>query len=275
MNPPIDDGLFITDVRPWSREKHHFLERYIAAFTTAMRGKNWSGLHYIDLFAGAGIERFEDTGALGWGSPLIAAKATHPFTRLHLCEWDDEKYAALRSRVGEIRPHQKDQVLQGDANVRVTEIVATIPSRSLTLAFLDPTGLHLAFDSLRVLADKRSDLIIYFPDRVDILRNWKEHYLKNLQSNLDSVLGPGSKWREKIMGTPVGQRLAMFREIYCEQIATLGYRHFGWEPIPTIGRSLYRLIFCSRAKVALKIWNGVSQIKPGGQRSFPFGDRDE
>jgi hypothetical protein len=46
-------------VGPWSAAKHHFLRRYIDAFTTAMRAKGWRGLNYIDLFASAGIERIE------------------------------------------------------------------------------------------------------------------------------------------------------------------------------------------------------------------------
>jgi hypothetical protein len=56
LDPPEDDGLYIPEVGAWSADKHHFLRRYIDAFTTAMKGKKWDGLHYIDLFASAGIE---------------------------------------------------------------------------------------------------------------------------------------------------------------------------------------------------------------------------
>ena len=72
LPPPEDDGLPTASVKSWSRDKHHFLRRYIDAFTTSMKDKRWGGLHYIDLFAGPGIERLED-GSLEWGSPLIAA----------------------------------------------------------------------------------------------------------------------------------------------------------------------------------------------------------
>ncbi len=272
MNAPDDDGLFITDVRWWSRDKHHFLARYIDAFTTSMKDKPWSGLHYVDLFAGAGIERIEGSGSLAWGSPLIAAQAQNPFTRLHLCEENSTKCEALRVRIARVRPTFDDEVLNGDANALIGAIVGSIPPRSLALAFLDPTGLHLAFESLRVLSEKRADLIIFFPDRLDILRNWKAYYWENPRSNLDSVYGPGSRWRERIEGLTGDRLLVRFREIYCEQIAKLGYRCFGWEPIPADGRPLYRLIFCSRAETGLGIWQRVSQTKPGGQRSFSFDD---
>ena len=76
---PKDDGLYIPTVGEWSRDKHYFLARYIDAFTTSMKKKNWSGLHYIDLFAGAGIERLQTSKELDWGSPLIAAYTPHTF----------------------------------------------------------------------------------------------------------------------------------------------------------------------------------------------------
>lgn len=59
LEPPQDDGLCIPEVGEWSSDKHYFLQRYIDAFTSSMKNKGWSGLHYIDLFAGAGIERFQ------------------------------------------------------------------------------------------------------------------------------------------------------------------------------------------------------------------------
>ena len=53
LEPPHDDGLVIPEVGEHSKYKHHFIRRYIDAFTTAMKSKRWSGLHYVDLFAGA------------------------------------------------------------------------------------------------------------------------------------------------------------------------------------------------------------------------------
>ena len=133
---PKDDGLFIPTVGEWSHDKHYFLMRYIDAFTTSMKNKNWAGLHYIDLFAGAGIEKLETSGKLEWGSAMIAAQAG--FTQLHLCEMDKRNHEALKSRVYKIRPDA--QILIGDANEKITEIVEQIPSGTLSLAFLDEDG---------------------------------------------------------------------------------------------------------------------------------------
>jgi three-Cys-motif partner protein len=269
LPPPEDDQLFTPEVGPWSAAKHHFLRRYIDAFTTAMRQKKWSGLHYIDLFASAGIERIRGDG-LDWGSPLIAAQAPHQFTRLHLCELDPKPYQALTQRLARFPQKQQPQVLLGDANTKVKEVVRSIPKQSLSLAFLDPHGLHLHFETLKELSQRRVDLIIFFPDHLDALRNWENVYHGNPDSNLDRVLG--TSWRDQMLGAPKHAWPEVLRKIYVSQIRTLGYTEFEYERISLpSGRFLYRLIFCTRDPVGLKIWRGISSRKVDGQGTFDFG----
>jgi len=143
---PVDDGQYIPTVGQWSSDKHYYLSRYMDAFTTSMREK-WHGLHYIDLFADAGIERLEESKVLEWGSPMLAARTRFPFSRLHLCEKSRTKHRALKTRVAQVRPDS--QILWGDANERIGEIVQEVPTKkTLSLAFLDPYGLHLEFETL-------------------------------------------------------------------------------------------------------------------------------
>jgi three-Cys-motif partner protein len=266
---PTDDGLSIPTVGAWSRDKHHFLTRYVDAFTTAMKDKGWGGLHFVDLFAGAGIERVEEYG-LDWGSPLIAAQAPYPFERLHACELDRKKVAALRKRLARYPQPTPPQVLQGDANEKVHDVVRSLPTNSLSLAFLDPYGLHLHFDTLRALSARKADLIIFFPDHLDALRNWENVYQGKPNSQLDRVLGV--PWLEAMTAAPPDRWAQILTDLYVAQIKTLGYTEFEYERIslPT-GRFLYKLIFCSRHKAGGLIWRNVSRRKPGGQGTFDFG----
>jgi three-Cys-motif partner protein len=266
---PQDDGLYIPTVGEWSRDKHYFLMRYIDAFTTSMKNKKWQGLHYIDLFAGSGIERLKRSQKLDWGSPMIAAQAPYPFDRLHLCEKNSNKYNALKSRIDQIKPDS--QVFHGDANKNIHKIVEDIPDRTLSLAFLDPYGLHLDYETLKVLSNIRADLIIFFPDHLDALRNWEHTYLDNPSSNLDRCLGPGTNWRSLLNKIPVQRRAEVLRNLYVDQLeAQLGYTVFEYERISDRGNPLYILIRCSRHKVAAKLWRGISGKKPDGQRTWPF-----
>jgi len=265
---PTDDGLYIPTVGDWSRDKHYFLTRYIDAFTTSMKKKKWSGLHYIDLFAGAGIERLETSKNLDWGSPLIAAHARHAFDGLHLCEKNNRRYTALSLRIAKIRPDA--QVLHGDANEKIKEIVKQIPQKSLSLAFLDPYGFDLDFDTVKLLSQLRADLIIFFPDHLDALRNWGTNYLRDPNSKLDRYLGPACDWRSAINNAPSDRHAEVFRELYVAQIKSLGYTHFEYQRIYGKGHPLYILILCSRSALAAKLWRGISQIAPDGQRTFKF-----
>jgi len=264
--PPKDDGLFIPIVGEWSHDKHYFLMRYIDAFTTAMKNKKWTGLHYIDLFAGAGIEKLETSEKLEWGSAMIAAQVG--FTQLHLCEKVKRNYEALKSRVYKIRPDA--QIFHDDSNKKVKEIVGQIPSGTLSLAFLDPYGLHMEFETLKTLSCVRADLIIFFPDHIDALRNWEHNYFDNPDSNLDRCLGAGADWRSRINETPRERLAEVLRELYVSQIQSLGYTNFEYERITMGNHPLYVLIFCSRSDLAVKLWRGISQIKADKQRTFKF-----
>lgn len=266
---PVDDGYCIPTVPEWSRDKHYFLMRYMDAFTVAMRKKKWSGLHYIDLFAGAGIEKLEDSGKLDWCPPMIAAQLPNSFTQLHLCELDIKKFEALKFRVQKFKPDA--QILHGDANEKIFDIVKTIPPRTLSLAFLDPYGLHLEYETLTVLSQKRADLIIFFPDYLDALRNWELNYLDNPDSNLDRCLGKDADWRSILNKTPHYQWAGKLRDLYVQQIRKLGYSEFEYERISMPkGQPLYCLIFCSRESKAAEIWQNISRKKPDGQRTFDF-----
>ncbi|MBP7049581.1 MAG: three-Cys-motif partner protein TcmP [Phycisphaerae bacterium] len=260
---PVDDGLCIPTVGQWSSDKHYYLKRYMDAFTTSMREK-WGALHYIDLFAGAGIERLKDSHELEWGSPMLAAQTRFPFSRLHLCEKENRKYEALVSRVSGVRANS--QILHEDANKCIDQIVQEIPKGSLSLAFLDPYGLHLEFETLRTLSDIRADLVIFFPDRIDALRNWDEYYLRDPDSNLDRCLGPGADWRSLLDAAPTDRRAEVLRNLYVDQIRSLGYCEFEYQRISMKGHPLYILIFCSRNKLAAKLWQGVSIKESDNQR---------
>jgi len=236
-----------------------------------MRQKRWAGLHYIDLFAGAGIERLKGTGQLDWGSPLIAAQAKHRFARLHLCDLDQLKITALRQRLTAFPQPSEPQILQGDCNLRINDVVSAIPTGTLSLAFLDPYGLQLHFETVRAISRARCDLILFFPDHLDALRNWAHYYFEQEQSNLDRVLGTPS-WRATLSESNRDNHPLLLRRLYETQLRTLGYTHFDYERISrrNDGRYLYLLMFCSRDPAGGKIWRGISQRKPGDQTHFQW-----
>lgn len=268
LSIPSDDGHAIMEVGGWASDKHHFLRRYIDAFTIAMKNKPWpGGLHYIDLFAGSGIQKVKPTGELIWGSPLIAAQCSY-FDSIHLCDIDIKYISALKARIQALGAQKQTKIYCGDANKKVSEIVKSLPQKSLSLAFLDPFGLHLHLSTIKVLATRRVDLIIFFPDYLDAVRNWKKYYKDKLHSNPDDVFGPSADWRGLLESTPENKIAEALRDLYVEQIRMIGYTKFAYERISARGTPLYLLIFCSHHRAGLIIWENISRTKPDGQRTW-------
>ncbi|MBI5667693.1 MAG: three-Cys-motif partner protein TcmP [Chloroflexi bacterium] len=171
---PEDDGLPMRESQDYAKDKLRILEGYISRFTTSMRNKQWSALGYIDLLSGPGKNRFQPSGDILLGSPLIALTTRYPFTYYHFVEMGNQEHNALEQRIASSEHVERVKVIYGDCNVIVNSMVAEIEARdrqflaehkwsSLNLAFLDLEGLELEWATVEKLGRVRKmDLIINF-----------------------------------------------------------------------------------------------------------------
>lgn len=268
-----NDGLPTRDVGLWTEEKLWFWNRYVDIATSAMVGHPaWPrGLVYVDLFAGPGVCTIRDTNRRVPGSVLVAANAPKPFQRIIACELDAALADACARRLAASPAADRFNVITGDCNERIHEIVRTIPDGALTLAFIDPPGLHAHFETLRVLAAKgRVDLLILFADAVDALRNVDTFEVQE-DSRLDLVLGPESKWRERreeMNKCNADSLRRLLASIYQDQLRSLGYTVFGERVMRFRNGPLYRLVFASKHERGLEFWDKVTRKDKGGQRGL-------
>ena len=265
-----DDGLPTRDSGPWATDKLWYWNRYIEITTKAMADNpRWNGLVYVDLFSGPGICNIRDSRDRIPGSPIIAAKAPKPFRKILLCELEETLADACETRLSRMSPKVDFKVFRGDCNIQIDELVKSIPKRALTLAFLDPTGLHLDFLTIEKLSKNGAvDLLILFPDGVDVLRN-EMTYLDQLDSNLDRVLGPDSNWRGRRMSMQTAEPSdlrKLYVLIYREQLK----RHLGYEFSDDVTISgpkgpLYRLVYATKSPLGLKFWLESCKKELSGQ----------
>ena len=272
-----DDGLPTRESGPWAKEKLWYWNRYTEITTQSMVGKPaWkAGVVYVDLFAGPGVCTIRGTNERCPGSPLIAAGAPKPFTKILLCEKDKVLADACESRLAERLPAGQFGMFAGDCNSRIDELCSEIPPRALTLAFLDPTGLHLWFETVQTLSRcGRVDLLILLPDAVDIMRNVDQLYFEQPDSNLDRVLGPDSNWREakaKLESTEPSVERRLYASIYELQLRRhAGYKHFAEEVIQGPHGPLYRLIYATKHPRGIDFWDKSIKKEFGGQQRLPF-----
>jgi len=271
-----DDGLPVwKEAHQGTKEKLFFWYRYLTITTNAMwHNRHFpGGLVYVDLFAGSGVCATKDSKHRFPGSTLIAANMPKPFARIVACEQNQLLARACEARLNKTKVAARCRVLHGDCNRLVDEIVRDIPRRALTLAFIDPTGLDPKFATIAKLSEGRAvDFVTLFADAYDIIRNAEYHYRNDPNSKLDEVLGPDSRWREKLdkLRNPTGiNRRNLFAEIYKSQLQRhLGYRHFNHHTICRKGTPLYRLIYASRHQLGLHFWKEALKRDVSGQREL-------
>lgn len=251
------DGLLIRKSGPWIRKKHFYLTRYIDIFTKGMK-KKWD-LTYVDLFAGPGRCLIEATNEEEDGSPLIAL--AHDFSRYIFVEQTFDGSEALRQRCERSPKFDAVQIIDGDCNEVIEKI--NIPSNSLALAFIDPTGIDVHFNTIKKLtANRRMDLLINIQFGMDIKRNFARYKKQGDDSDLGLFLGGNVDWNH--LKTP-RDAIALYRN----RIKQLGYSTVEFKDVTVhnVQRNvpMYFLFFAAKHPRGLDFWKKITERDNLGQ----------
>ena len=273
---PASDGLIAREAGAWTEEKLYYVERYARAFATAMRSK-WPRLVYVDLLCGPGYCIVRDSRREIAGSPLRALAVRPAFDAFHFADLDEQNVAALRQRVVE---HADVVIHKGDCNSIVRQVVKDLTPRTLTLAFLDPVGLEVEFETLRVLSRHRVDIVYLFPSGIGLKRNIKQ-FVRSEAAKMERFWG-GVEWRDlPLARRSAGQRVSteeasiagQWVGAFAQKVrAELGMRCAHAPPmIANDGNAvMYHLLFLSKNPKALEIWDRCRQTEASGQRLLPY-----
>lgn len=172
----------------WTELKLRAIGDYLAFYTRALQHRpsatspfqKW----YIDAFAGTG-ERTEERTAGGLldgeptrreryqleGSARRALKIEPPFQRYVFIEANERRFRALE-RLRKEYPEKAIRCMCGDSNTELRKLFESPPwvrgsaqaSLQRGVVFLDPYGMNVKWDTLKLLADtKRVDVWYLFP----------------------------------------------------------------------------------------------------------------
>jgi three-Cys-motif partner protein len=296
--PPEPDGWPTRTIKEHGNDKLFYWASYLHAFSIATKD-DWAGRRScLDLFASYGINR-DEKGERSWGSALLSLLVPpYPFDTYVFADQNPRATNVLAKRVEalgipglEIFPISlhaaagpfeearrvkaakprgpKVVILTGDANdapLVARQCLPAFSGQRVSLAFIDPPGAHFTWKALVDLtAYERMDLLLLFPEDMDIERNLKE---PSSVDRLNSYFG-STRW-QTLRDEP-GNRGQAARQRYESQLQGLGYklgyvktvRHSGNAPI-------YRLIFGSKSTLGIKIWNESCQ-EPDGQYGMYLG----
>jgi three-Cys-motif partner protein len=271
---PVDDGLPMRESGPWTAEKLDYLARYINVFETAMRNK-FPIRRYVDLFAGPGKNRVKKSGNVLLGSPLLALTTRFPFTSYFFSDLSADNAAALGQRCNASSSCPNVEIQIGDCNRLVEGVVNRIKGESrpsLNLAFLDPEGMELKWETVAKLASVgKMDLIIYYP-RAGLTRNVQQEFERPGGTAIDEFFGD-QRWREiyeTSQMTGGADQHRRFIDYYKSKLRALGYaeNEIVCEPLIRNERNapLYHLLFASKHPLGYKFWREVTNRDMYGQK---------
>lgn len=270
----VDDGLPMRSGGFWTYAKLHYVNEYLCRFIVSMRNKNWRAIHYIDLFAGPGRNQLEN-GKIIHGSPVLALAQPRPFDHYFFGDSDSDSISVLKQRCSAFSDRANSiEYLGGDANKSVDKVCRYIRQKdvyipnvgqSLNLAFLDPEGLELHWDTVAKLAAYRTDMIIYYP-QMGITRD-----AELTPEAIDRFFGD-THWREIYSQHKRGEIQHLHRALldyYKQKLQKFDYIIEDPLPEPLFTNSkdapLYRLLFVSKHPLGNKFWEDVNKKLPDGQ----------
>lgn len=165
--PPMIKAIKLDNIGQWSEAKLDIIQAYAGQYANIMNGRQFN-THYIDAFCGAGIHISKDTQSPIMGSPLRVLGLSKPFKNYYFIDQNKTKLEHLR---GLCRKHFPEQT--GATHFKTencNQVLADLLPRlrydkyDRMLCFLDPYGLNLQWDIIRMLGKSRiADVVLNFP----------------------------------------------------------------------------------------------------------------
>ncbi len=259
-----DDGLITPEVGLWAEYKYRLAWNYAKMFATSMKAK-WDARAYIDLYAGAGRSRLENTKTIVPASPLLSMNIFNRFDKYIFCENDKEKMQALKTRVERDYPDSNVSFIETDVNKKIDEVMSHIPKhrkgfKVLTFCFVDPFNVkNLNFQTIRKLTEKYIDFLILIPSGMDANRNIS-YYIAESNTVVADFTG-ASQWRDdwRSEETKWVNFGFFFADFFGRQMRTLNYFYEGLADMVHVRSTeknlpLYHLAFFSRNELGMKFW---------------------
>lgn len=187
----------------WSIEKLELLRKYLHAYVQVLKNQHWCrGYEYIDGFAGTGKPKTRDEEKYVDGSPRVALGLSPPFTKYYFIEtssWRLKKLENLRREF----PERNIEIYSQDCNkVLCNKVIPSLPRRSYkrAIAFLDPYGMQLEWETLQQLAQTQTIEIFLNVPLMAINRNVRRRRQKDIpvatKERMDRLWGTGNWLQE-------------------------------------------------------------------------------
>lgn len=266
----------------WTEAKMDIVVGYAKAYLTIMNNQPWAKTLYFDGFAGSGLIVDEETTERIKGTSLRILEINNPkpFDTYYFVEKNPKIKAALESNIQENYSGKNTFVIQEDCNVKLIAMAKYLKANTnyRALAFIDPYGMSVNWESIYALKDLGVDLWILVPTGLGINRLLKNNgeISDAWLTKLEKFLGlPREQikdhfYKKEITNTLFGEEVTINKEkgtvskageLYKQRLGTV----FKFVTEPFVMRNstnciMYHFMMATNNSQALKIANEV--IKP-------------
>lgn len=163
----------------WTEAKMDIVVDYAKAYLTIMNKQPWAKTLYFDGFAGSGLIEVEETTDRIKGTSLriLEIDKPKPFDTYYFVEKNPKIKAALESNIQANYSGKNTYVIQEDCNVKLVAMAKYLKDNTnyRALAFIDPYGMSVNWESIYALKDLGVDLWILVPTGLGINRLLKNN----------------------------------------------------------------------------------------------------
>lgn len=161
----------------WTYQKIRIIEDYAKAYLQIMKEHPYWKLLYFDGFAGSGEIRIDgpldSTVIEGAAKKIVAIKEPKMFDTCYFVELDERKANSLRASLYQIRDAGVF-VVEADCNRKLLDMADFLKSgkgrKHKVLAFIDPCGMEVNWDSIEALKGLAIDMWLLVPTGIGVNR---------------------------------------------------------------------------------------------------------
>ncbi len=297
----------------WTEEKISIFIKYVRAYLVIMNKNQGFRLLYFDGFAGSGIispnsesakeatdqqatlefegdnaegeteasEANEYAQIQGVATQVLGIDDLRGFDIYYFVEKNQHNADRLDALLKSNFPNRETHVTVGDCNEKLLDMAKYLRAPEnwnvRTMAFLDPYGMQLKWESLVALRGLNIDLWILVPTGIGVgrlLRNdgqinssWMNRLKEFLGMEEAEIMAhfyhqenSGSLFGESVEFRKVPQATERVARLYCQRIKEAGLFEYVAEPRAlknSINSTMYHFVLCTNKTAALNIANTI------------------
>lgn len=267
----------------WTETKIEILVEYAKAYLRIMnthaKKYKWQ-LLYFDGFAGSGyITKKKQISIVGAAKRILEIEKPISFDEFYFVEKDDRNANYLEEATKKLYPDKKVHIVKEDCNDKIVSMskFLTTPEgkKYKILAYIDPCGMQLHWNSLQTLQERSVDVWILVPTGMGVNRLLKNdsNISDALVSKLEVFLGMKKDeilnyfYKETVENTLFGEEKVVLKENQAIEKSAILYKErllslfqFVSEPYilkNKVNSIMFHFFMASNNETAVKIANEI------------------